>query len=116
MFAHGCLYSLLVSGVEVDAEAFEFVVAGDVALVAEVRRSLGKVGAGIVVVDTCNRSGNARRMLGHCYFSSTRYVSFCSPTTQENNSSVNAVRLVDVRSVVEIVLLVKWSSRRFVSR
>ena len=32
MFAHGCLYSLLVSGVEVGAEEFEFVVAGDVAL------------------------------------------------------------------------------------
>ena len=116
MFAHGCLYSLLVSGVEVDAEEFEFVVAGDVALVAEVLRSVGKVGAGIVVVDTCSRSGNAGRMLGPRSVSSTRYVSFRSPTTQEYDSSVNAVRLVAVGSVGEMVLLVKRSSRRFVSR
>ena len=55
MFAHSCLCSLLVSEVEIDAEEFEFVVAGDVALVAEIRKSVGNVGVRIIVVDTCSR-------------------------------------------------------------
>ena len=80
--------------------------------VVDVRKSVGKSGDGTDETATRSRSGKAGRMFGPFSVSSTRYVRCRSPTVQDDESSVNDVRLVAVGSVGDVVVLVNRSSRR----